>query len=497
MNKDVVNININIKNNQNKENEKIKINQEINQKIYIAYKGDKTNIPPLILNHKYINDSKINNHDNKIMESNKSIFSNMEIKKHINNEDSKYNRNYNIHSAKKMNIKNIIIPEDNKKKELNFNMSLKKNINNIINNNKAFFSEKKKKKELKEQSTNTSNYNNLYLNDNYDNENLCLLNSKDSFREEKNYNLLNKKCMKTSNNLYSNLYIIENPNLFNKNNKNCFSQSNMLITNINKNTPKNNFSKLNNIRDVIIDNNNIKSYEEINKNNYKYYADIYNYNMAQTPIQNKGNFFSMKNITFFPFQILNSNNNRNILNNNNELNINSFYYNNNNFSIRELYRNLNSENYSSYSHLINKNKKNKKKNIKKSYELKINKNNNNNSKRKFNLTNLQYEFKQDKDINIYNNLFLTKRYTNLNFYKNLKKDTKNKYPYYKRKKIIGNYFENVLNKKNKNNNNINDDILEIGLINSSSQTKINKKNSLNYLIGNKNKNIEIVKINKI
>ena len=276
------------------------------------------------------------------------------------------------------------------------------------------------------------------------------------------------KTKNNANNYYCSLKNINN--IFNKINKNYYSQSYML-------TPNNNNSKLDYIRDILLDNN-IKSCNEINKNHYKYYTNLYNFNLAQSTLQNKGFFFNIKNMSNLPFQ---KTNNNNIPNFNNELKINSYFYNLNNvnninnFSIRELYRNLNSENYSSYSHLINKNKKNnKKKRAKKSFEYKINNNNNNNniSKRKFNLTNLQYDCKSAKNKYAYENLFLTKRYTHLNFYKNIKSDLKGEYHCFKRKKNIGNYFQNLLKKKNIND--IKDDILDIGLINSSSQQKIGK-----------------------
>ena len=460
----------------NKENE-IKKNIIINN----LYKEDKTKIPSKIFKKKCINDLKFC----KIIDyNNKCLFDNKEIKKYINDEDKKLHRKNNINSAKKINIKNIKnikIFENNKKNALNNNKSLpykvlNKNNNDLIDDRKITFSEKRSKIELKEQSTNTSN-NYLILNDiNNDNDNnLYSINPticpKEQLREENNY-LNNKQFMKTNNNINKYLCSIKNLNIFNKINKNYFSQSYML-------TPNNNYSKLDYIRDILIDNN-IKNSNEINKNRFKYYTHLYNFNLAQSILQNKGLFFNMKNTNNLPFYIVKTNNNNNNLNFNNELNINNYFCNLNNlnninnFSIRELYRNLNNENHSPHSHLNNKNKKNnKKKRIKKSFEYKIKKNNNNNSKRKFNLTNLQYDYKSDKNKYPYENLFLTKRYTHFSFNKNIKNDIKDEYHYFKRKKSIGNYFENLLKKKNIND--IQDDILEIGLVNSSSQQKIEKK----------------------
>ena len=138
--------------------------------------------------------------------------------------------------------------------------------------------------------------------------------------------------------------------------------------------------------------------------------------------------------------------------------------------------------------ILKKNKNSHKKKKKQSFELKAIKNNIKvNIKKKCNLTNLQYDFDTEKNKNKLDNLILRKKYTNLDTYKNIKND--DEFQYFKRKKFVGNYFENLIRR---NKNNIKNDILEIGLINSSSQVKIgkSKENDLNE----KNKQSELTKI---
>ncbi len=140
--------------------------------------------------------------------------------------------------------------------------------------------------------------------------------------------------------------------------------------------------------------------------------------------------------------------------------------------------------------LRNKYKENKKKK-KKTFEIKIKKEDiKYNTKKKFNLTNLQYEYQKDKNNIILDNTILRKKSLISNTFKN-KYDDK----YFKRKKILGNYFNNFFRKKDNNiiKDEIKDDILDIGLTNSSSQIKINNKFNLNKENRNKIEKIEIIK----
>ncbi len=75
---------------------------------------------------------------------------------------------------------------------------------------------------------------------------------------------------------------------------------------------------------------------------------------------------------------------------------------------------------------------------------------------------------------------------NKNNYRDFKHIREDKY--FKRKKFIGNYFNHFLKKKN-DNNLIKDDILDIGLTNSSSQIKMCNKNQLNKFTESKNNKI--------
>ena len=473
----------NIVNNDDNKLEKTKFNKEIqtirSAKLRNNFNAKNLNIPQLDLNKNLINNNLIISKENN---RNKCIFSNNEIKKHINDEDKNLTLNNNNENL----INKITIPFDNKIKNYR-NRLLINSINSI--KDRIYYSVNKKKKEvnkeLKEESTNTYS-NNIFLQDINDSNSLSpgelLINSKGRFRNNIINDTQNKRFLKTRNNFKNYFIPKEKENFFKKNNKNYFSQSNMLITNIDK-TPTHNNSVKSNVRDIVIDNSNIKNYEEANKNRLKYYIDIYNYHLIQSIIQNRSNYFNMKNTNIFPFQLFK------YINKNNDFNINGFLYNinANSFSIRELYRNMNKENYASHSN-FKKNKNSHKKKKKQSFEFKAIKNNIKvNIKKKCNLTNLQYDFDTEKNKNKLDNLILRKKYTNLDTYKNIKND--DEFQYFKRKKFVGNYFENLIRR---NKNNIKNDILEIGLINSSSQVKIgkSKENDLNE----KNKQSELTKI---
>ena len=491
MNKDVVkNNNTHYCVNDQKENIELSKQNEIikPEKIKTKSSGKKNNMLRFKLSKKHLT--------NKLLSHCRCIFSNIEIKKYIKNQDinkmndqidkekaSKKNNNINDFSFSNSNSNN-----NNRSKSLNDSKNKKQN--NIS------FSEYNNKKELKEQATNTysnlninaTNDNNNNNNENNNNDNDAnniynstpKINSKRNFNKEKYYHILdnNKKEFKKHNNQLNEKnekYNIVDINLkpINKRTINMCTQSKMLITNLEKNSAKNIFSDSKYIKDILIDNNNIQNYNEMNKNQYKlnFYNDIYNYNIIQSILQNKSNFF---NIKLFPF------NTRNMLNDNNVLYMNNF----NSFSIRELYRNLNNCNstYSSHSPLGNKNKRNnRKKKVKKLFELKISKednDNNNNIKKKFNLTNFEYQLNKKKLV--FENMLLNKKKTNYNDFKHKHEDK-----YFKRKKIKGNCFNNFLKKKD-DNIIIKDDILDIGLTNSSSQIKIFNKHNLNKIIDNKN-----------
>ena len=354
---------------------------------------------------------------------NKCIFSNMEIKKFINDKDKIKSDKYN--SQKKINNinNNIQIVDNNKNKDniftINNNKSLnKKNFNPKFD--RIALSANKNKKELKEESTNT--YSNLFLKDIKDSKlsnevyNITL-------RNEPNSQLYNGNNIKTRNNTINyNLTSKENINLFNKNNKNYLSERNIHLSNTDKNISNNTISKANIFRDIAIDNSSKRNNVQVSitKNNYKYNTNIYNF-LLMRPHHSRAK--SMNNINFnlFPFYFFNINNNsRNILNNNNDLIVNSFFNNvkANTFSLRELYRNINENKYSSHSNLSNKlkNKNNsKKKKRKKSFKIKINNINDNkyNLINRFKLTNLQYDNEIEKNE-------YKKRNNNLNIYKNKK-----------------------------------------------------------------------------
>ena len=456
-------------------------------------------IPKLRLNNNYnINRNKINKNNQSIiitMEKdrfvNQCVFSNMELKKHFNEENK--NKNNITNSQQRANtINNISIFHKNIN---NKNKYIGNSINNNIKLNRIPLSANKYKKELKEESTNTYTYNNHLLQKDFsfnNNNNIYVqtntlntYNTNNLLKKDRNYNLDNIKDNNLKNYTNNNInhfftststsknnakinYILSNHN------KNSYSHRNMLIT------------TSNNIRDILIDDNNINRYDELNKNRLKYFADIYNYQIIQSHNFNNNN--------FPPLYFFNNTKNNNLILNN-EFYLNNLY-NKKSFSLRELYRNMNmNKKFYSHSNLQKKFKNNKKKK-KKSFELKITKEKNKYksiSKKKFNLTNLQYKYIPDKNKNNYKleNILTTKKYNNLNT------NIKEEYQYFKRKKLIGIYFGNLIRKKINNNKNIKNDILEIGLINSSSQIKKNKENinRVNNLNEKKQKikKIEIVK----
>ena len=302
--------------------------------------------------------------------------------------------------------------------------------------------------------------------------------SKGSFRINKNFFSPDNKKLKL---------LKINDEIYNETKKN---------QNNNTNKPNNfTFPKTKVINDILIDNNNIRTNYQENKKKSKLYLDIYNYHIIKSIIHKKGKFFENKKINYLPFQLYKFRNNRNILYNKDEININNYFnnINNNNFSLRELYRTMNDENHFFYSPFNkNQNKKNnKKKKEKKSCKLRIikrdiEKNIENNKKKIFNLTNLQYDFDKSNQEKKFEFVKTIRRRKNINLNKKINLGNKNDdyLQFFKIEKIISNLYDNIFKK----NNNIKNkkDILENGLTNSTFQIKINNKNDLNKYIENKN-----------
>ena len=260
---------------------------------------------------------------------------------------------------------------------------------------------------------------------------------------------------------------------------------------IDNNKLNNFFSKSKYVNDVIIDN-------HITKNNHKpiskFSLDAYNYQIMQSIIQDRSNYFTIKNLNYFPFHYYGLNNNRYILNDRNDVNLNYYFTNvNNNFSLRELYRDMNNANYLFLSPFKkNKEKKYiKKKKKKKSVELKLAKPKENKdnyfSKKKFNLANVQYDmdkYKENKNKINNEKTVLRKKTEKIN----LNNNNKDLFlQYFTNKKSIGKLYDNIYRKKNKNSIKDDNDILETGLTNSSSQIKIKGNKGLNKYYENKNK----------
>ena len=316
---------------------------------------------------------------------NRCIFSNIEINKHINdskNDNIIGDNNSNL-SYKMINLKSMNNSNDNKNKyNKNYSLNIYKN---IISKNASYSSHKNRnesKDELLIKHRNNSLFQEIIEDKFYiTTPKIC---SKGSFRINKNFFSPDNKKLKL---------LKINDEIYNETKKN---------QNNNTNKPNNfTFPKTKVINDILIDNNNIRTNYQENIKKSKLYLDIYNYHIMKSIIHKKGKFFENKKINYLPFQLYKFRNNRNILYNKDEININNYFnnINNNNFSLRELYRTMNDENHFFYSPFNkNQNKKNnKKKKEKKSCKLRIikrdiEKNIENNKKKIFNLTNLQYDF---------------------------------------------------------------------------------------------------------
>ena len=360
--------------------------------------------------------------------SNKNIFSNMVLKKHIN--------------------------EDNKNKRNKINITKTKNNLSGI----TAYSIKKNKKELKEQSTNTY-ISDFLLQETTDNNNIYeieKIHPKNPFIKEIKF--------------YNNNFNIYNNSIFKKLNN---SNENKIITSINKNSENNIFSNSKFRRNIFIDKNIINNFDNSN-----YLEDIYKYNIMKSIMQNRTNYFSKKGDNSAFYQLPRSNSGRtNLLYNKNIINIYSYFSKINNLSLRELYRNLNNDiNYRAHFHSRNNEKRNEKIIIGKKFEK--NKDNYNSfSKKKFNLTNIQYDF--DKYKNNKNRLKIEDTYfkksntylNNLRIIKSNRDKTHNS----SSKKTMGNIFKNLLKTDEKYK-----DILDIGLTNSSSQIRIGEARNNNH-----------------
>jgi len=363
--------------------------------------------------------------------SNKNIFSNMILKKHIN-EDNKSKRN-------KITI-----------------IKTKNNLSGI-----TAYSIKKNKKELKEQSTNT--YNSDFLSQETFGNNI--------YEIEKIYpkNPFIKEIKFDNNNNFNRI----NNSFFNKLN---ISDENNLITSINKNSENNIFSNPKMRRDIFIDKSNNNNFDKSN-----YFDDLYKYNIMKSMMHNRTNYFSKKGINTFFSPIPRSESGRtNMLYNKNRINIYSYLNKINNLSLRELYRNLNHDiNYRTYfKSRNNKNDKKRKEMIIVEKKFENNKDNCNSfSKNKSNLINIQYDF--DKFKNSKNKLEIADTYfkksnTYLNNLRIIKSNRDKSYNS-SSKKEMGNIYKNLLRTDEKYK-----DILDIGLTNSSSQMGIREIKNINH-----------------
>ena len=310
-----------------------------------------------------------------------SLFSNVEIKKFINETNKSNIQKGNNYIIRKIgDMKDVIIRND-------LTGKLKTNINYEKGSNFKY------KKELKEQSTNTY-INDIDINNNEsDTQRICSLDSNKNNIQE--VEIIKPKALLNKKNNYLN--IVPNMKIFNSNKKNKI------------------IAKRNHINNISI-NNNIKFNNESNKNNYNFYFELYNFHLIQSIIQNRSNYFDLKNNHLLNIYTPKSPNPSNL----------TFFMNNSNtnkLSLRELYRNLNKGNEFSNFLKLNQNIRDKsKKKRTKSYNGKnLNKNRNifeRNSKYK--LMNVQYNLDKNgnlkyKDTNsIFQQTFFSKRISNIN-----------------------------------------------------------------------------------
>ena len=379
------------------------------------------------------------------------LFSNDEIIKYINkNIDKITETEGNDYFSKNKENKLITIITNNRD-------GLYETYEKLIENNKnQIYPKYKHSIEVKEESTNTCfNENNNYP----EIDNLKL----NSFELNKN-NTQEGKIFQLKTTVHKNNNFID----FNDNHDNIFNKTQ------NKEFKK----KSNNIINISI-NNNINFNSETNKN--KYYLDLFNFRLIQSFIQNRSNYFKLKNKNIFglyPIHYQTPDNFSFLLNS--KIGIDNMK-----FSLREIYRNLNNNKPTFNLFQLNQKKKKKiqKKSKNKTYDKKYEETNNINDKKSlYKLMNVQYDLDnyyksktKDKNKNkiFLESIFPEKDSKDIN---NKKKDENgNEIQNSKYLKTSTNFSRNIFKQKFKY---FKDDILEKGLTNSNSRIKSIKKTHL-------------------
>ena len=382
------------------------------------------------------------------------LFSNDEIIKYINkNIDKITETEGNDYFSKNKENKLITIITNNRD-------GLYETYEKLIENNKnQIYPKYKHSIEVKEESTNTCfNENNNYP----EIDNLKL----NSFELNKN-NRQEGKIFQLKTTVHKNNNFID----FNDNHDNIFNKTQ------NKEFKK----KSNNIINISI-NNNINFNSETNKN--KYYLDLFNFRLIQSFIQNRSNYFKLKNKNIFglyPIHYQTPDNFSFLLNS--KIGIDNMK-----FSLREIYRNLNNNKPVFNIFQLNQKKKKKiqKKNKNKTYDKKYEETNNINDKKSlYKLMNVQYDLDnyyksktKDKNKNkiFLESIFPEKDSKDIN---NKKKDENgNEIQNSKYLKTSTNFSRNIFKQKFKY---FKDDILEKGLTNSNSRIKSIKKTHSNKI----------------
>ena len=382
------------------------------------------------------------------------LFSNDEIIKYINkNIDKITETEGNDYFSKNKENKLITIITNNRD-------GLYETYEKLIENNKnQIYPKYKHSIEVKEESTNTCfNENNNYP----EIDNLKL----NSFELNKN-NRQEGKIFQLKTTVHKNNNFID----FNDNHDNIFNKTQ------NKEFKK----KSNNIINISI-NNNINFNSETNKN--KYYLDLFNFRLIQSFIQNRSNYFKLKNKNIFglyPTHYQTPDNFSFLLNA--KIGIDNMK-----FSLREIYRNLNNNKPTFNLFQLNQKKKKKiqKKSKNKTYDKKYEETNNINDKKSlYKLMNVQYDLDnyyksktKDKNKNkiFLESIFPEKDSKDIN---NKKKDENgNEIQNSKYLKTSTNFSRNIFKQKFKY---FKDDILEKGLTNSNSRIKSIKKTHSNKI----------------
>ena len=382
------------------------------------------------------------------------LFSNDEIIKYINkNIDKITETEGNDYFSKNKENKLITIITNNRDR-------LYETYEKLIENNKnQIYPKYKHSIEVKEESTNTCfNENNNY----HELDNLKL----NSFELNKN-NRQEGKIFQLKTTVHKNNNFID----FNDNHDNIFNKTQ------NKEFKK----KSNNIINISI-NNNINFNSETNKN--KYYLDLFNFRLIQSFIQNRSNYFKLKNKNIFglyPTHYQTPDNFSFLLNA--KIGIDNMK-----FSLREIYRNLNNNKPTFNLFQLNQKKKKKiqKKSKNKTYDKKYEETNNINDKKSlYKLMNVQYDLDnyyksktKDKNKNkiFLESIFPEKDSKDIN---NKKKDENgNEFQNSKYLKTSTNFSRNIFKQKFKY---FKDDILEKGLTNSNSRIKSIKKTHSNKI----------------